>query len=117
MRSVMGPEERAPAALGGTGSWAVPEIPAAFGASARMFARALVDELADAAGGHRPTSLFQGDRGIAVDLEPDLPGGADALEEATRSKGGRPVPGTLYPRGMAGELDELMCPTPAGAEP
>jgi glycosyltransferase involved in cell wall biosynthesis len=80
MRNVMGSEERAPAALGGTGPAVLHVIPTAIGRGAQVFARALVDELGGAQGGHRLASLFQGQGDIAVDLELGLPGGPAAAE-------------------------------------
>jgi hypothetical protein len=69
MRSVMASNDRAPAALGATGTSACPLVPTALWRNARVYPLALVDMLGDPPGGHQAASLFQGHRAIAVDLE------------------------------------------------
>ncbi len=65
-------------------------MPSAVGRGARVFARALVHELGGAHEGHRPASLIQGQRGIAVNLGLDFP------------PGGRAAPGAFTPEVRAG---------------
>ena len=86
MRNVMGSEERAPAALGGTGPWALDAAPRALGEGAQVFAGAPVDQLGGAREGHRLASLFQGQRANAVALVLGFSRTADA---PTASRGVR----------------------------
>jgi glycosyltransferase involved in cell wall biosynthesis len=53
-------------------------VPTALGRGAQVFARALVDQLGGASGGHTLVSLFDGDTGIQVDRALGLPGGVAA---------------------------------------
>ncbi len=106
MRIVMGSEKRRPEANGGPGPSARHVIPTAVGGGTQVFARALVDELGGARGGHRLTSLFQGQRDMAVDLELDLPGGPGVLspEQFTLEVGAGTWDGLFGPAGATGAL-------------